>query len=95
MESRNIDVFGYVGNASPLPGRALIDVVNSLNVSLYHLAPFIANPKKYPFGQQYSDRGAGANIDPRLNYTVREMFEGQEVRVEKTHYVAYFHRSMH
>jgi hypothetical protein len=75
VESRDVAIFGYGGNAAAYPGTSLFEIQECGN---YRLTLLVDTPR-YP-GDGSPDHFAGEGVDPRLWHMVTERHDGSEFR---------------
>ena len=75
VESRDVAIFGYGGNAAAYPGTSLFEIQDCGN---YRLTLLVDTPR-YP-GDGSPDHFAGEGVDPRLWHMVTERHDGSEFR---------------
>jgi hypothetical protein len=91
--SKNIQVFGYGGNASPLAGRPIFAVHDSDDVYIANVCPTNRDPKTVPYGSSSTiDPGGGINTDPALCYVIQEDYFGASKNLPKIYNLSLFKR---
>jgi hypothetical protein len=91
--SKKIRVYGYGGPASPLPGLALFEVIDSRDVRIINICPTNLKPRDAPYGVlQPRDPGTGVNVDPALDFLVQEDYFNARTQVSRIHTLSQFSR---